>query len=695
MFERDFESARNYLRNKLPDYLRSKGINPSSKFPCLNPEHHDRMPSMNYSSADQCVRCFSCGASYDIFDLIGLDYGLKDAKSKFIKTHELYLGQIPFSMMDAINAVFTSPADQNPNFQIAEDYPGELPSPLPGNSSSNGGITFNSSPVSGNAIDGNNNNSKNAFNNNNNNNNNTSHSSSRIISSSTTLFSRDSATPSVPAHGSSGAFQVPRAFTPREQRSNDVQNSKPPRNFNSFQAPSQFSRISTSGNTYTSFAPRNSGQIFSAPRNFNPLRDDGFNSRRDEQPAFNFADYIKQCAAAAGHTSYFQERGISDEVVSRFRLGFDEHYPASIDQTGVQQVWHAVIIPYSDNAYMARNTDPLSEDHFRKKGKFELFNHAALDKKGDVFITEGEFDALSLETLGCSAVALCGTGNWRQVLEYAKKAGLSRSGDTTFYICLDNDKAGQEAARELCMGLYQLQIPYKRLDLSFPYKDLNEALVKNKPELRSRLESLDELLSYTLKPLPAAPLQQKFITSAEQLESLDLSPALYTFSARPQILRRLCASIISGRTSCPIVYAGSTSQWQYLSAMIRRPAAGRIPLDQNFLRVKLLEIRGSSPAEEISHGIVACRVQGETGFVCICDLTALTPEQCLATCAELGRICTACGIPVIALCSTECASSAESQALQHLEISLNSGGDFVCDTSDSSGAALSFVKFST
>lgn len=641
MFEKDFESARNYLRNKLPDYLRSKGINPSSKFPCLNPEHRDRLPSMNYSITDQCVRCFSCGASYDIFDLIGLEYGLKDDKSRFIKTHELYLGQIPFSMMDAINAVFTSPDDQNPKFEIANDYPEVLPSPQHGGS----------------------------------------------------LYTRDNSQAPAP---SGSNFHLPRSFTPGKQREGgpEVQGSAP-RSFSNFQAPQQFGRSSGSNsNSYTSFVPRKSGQIFQAPQNFSPLRDEGFTARRDEQPSFNFADYLKQCTAAAGHTSYFRARGISDEVVTRFRLGYDEHYMAGIDQTGVQQLWRAVIIPYSDHAYMARNTDRLSQDKFRKKGKFELFNAAALEKPGEVFVTEGEFDALSLETLGCRAVSLGGTGNWRQLLEYAKKAGLSRGTDTTLYICLDNDKAGQEASRELCMGLYQLQIPYKRLDLSFPYKDLNEALVKNQPELRSRLESLSELLSYSLKPLPGIRLQQKFISSAEQLEKLDLSPALYTLSARPRILRTLCASIISGRTSCPVIYAGSTSQWQYLAAMIRRPAAGMIPLDQSFMRVKLLEIKGGDPAAEIAHGIVACRVQGETGFVCICDLTALTAEQCLAACASLGRLCAASGIPVLALCTETCAASAESQALQHLEISLNSGGDFVCETSDASGAAISFIKFS-
>ncbi len=67
-----FDTLRPYLR----DYLHAKGINPSRRFRCLNPDHADRHPSMSYDANRQKVHCFACGADYDLFDLLALDESL-------------------------------------------------------------------------------------------------------------------------------------------------------------------------------------------------------------------------------------------------------------------------------------------------------------------------------------------------------------------------------------------------------------------------------------------------------------------------------------------------------------------------------------------------------------------------------------------------------------------------------------------
>lgn len=82
--------AKEYLKNQLIDYLSSKGIGIKKKFNCLNPEHSDNNPSMSYDKKSNLVHCFSCGVSYDIFDLVGLDYNLTEFKDKYNKTLELY-----------------------------------------------------------------------------------------------------------------------------------------------------------------------------------------------------------------------------------------------------------------------------------------------------------------------------------------------------------------------------------------------------------------------------------------------------------------------------------------------------------------------------------------------------------------------------------------------------------------------------
>ncbi len=70
--------------------------------------------------------------------------------------------------------------------------------------------------------------------------------------------------------------------------------------------------------------------------------------------------------------------------------------------TGQKSYWKAAIIPYGIHGYCVRNTDlsaNSSNERYKKKGIFDIYNHEALEQKGTIFITEGEFDALSLETL--------------------------------------------------------------------------------------------------------------------------------------------------------------------------------------------------------------------------------------------------------------------------------------------------------
>ena len=86
----DREQARDIVKGYLGEYLNSKGINTRKPFNCLNPEHPDRRPSMSYDSKRQRCKCFSCGASYDIFDLIRIDYGLSEDIDVFNKAYELY-----------------------------------------------------------------------------------------------------------------------------------------------------------------------------------------------------------------------------------------------------------------------------------------------------------------------------------------------------------------------------------------------------------------------------------------------------------------------------------------------------------------------------------------------------------------------------------------------------------------------------
>lgn len=85
----DRESAKVAAKGMMESYLHSKGIDTRKNFPCLNPQHTDKNPSMSFNPKDNRVKCFACDASYDIFDLVGIDYNISDTKEKFARTYEI------------------------------------------------------------------------------------------------------------------------------------------------------------------------------------------------------------------------------------------------------------------------------------------------------------------------------------------------------------------------------------------------------------------------------------------------------------------------------------------------------------------------------------------------------------------------------------------------------------------------------
>jgi replicative DNA helicase len=83
------EVARQQLELYLAECGHLSRGNVKEPFRCLNPSHEDRNPSMSFDPMRYKVHCFGCGVDWDIFDVVGAEYGLNDAKEKFEKTYAL------------------------------------------------------------------------------------------------------------------------------------------------------------------------------------------------------------------------------------------------------------------------------------------------------------------------------------------------------------------------------------------------------------------------------------------------------------------------------------------------------------------------------------------------------------------------------------------------------------------------------
>lgn len=175
---------------------------------------------------------------------------------------------------------------------------------------------------------------------------------------------------------------------------------------------------------------------------------------------------------------YFTGRGLSDEIVQRFGLVAEDGY--AVLPVFVEGVCRSVC---------RRAIDPDVEPRYQNsRGAMQLWNSAAMERAAEkaLFVTEGIFDALSLEELGFPAVALCGaanTGRLMQVLDAreAKPEKMILAGDT--------DAAGQGMNENLREQLSARGIACDVLPLPGGCKDANEALVQDRAALQAVCEA--------------------------------------------------------------------------------------------------------------------------------------------------------------------------------------------------------------
>ena len=642
MLYNDFAKTKEYLKTQLPEYLRNKGINPEVRFCCLNPNHDDRHPSMSYNPNNYTVHCFSCNETYDIFALIGIDFGLTDFKDQFNKACELFLNSNDEEYIDD-NDNLRVP---NRNYDSDEHDNEPLPfSPL----QSAGPVSFGITEEKLQDQPG-----------------------DRKLGNPVSFDSFKTQNLSSEDHGIS---------VHNFSAINDI-NEDAPDEFNTFH-PTQRAVFGIRDSFKPTPSNNSSNSFGVEERQFSDFH-------TEVRP--NYSEYLKQCVLRRNETNYLKQRGISDSVAEKFRIGFDSEFQAGIDShSGDKIIWKAVIIPYSEQAYMARNTDFYSKDRIRKHGLQGIFNQKALENPGTIFITEGEFDALSIETLGFSAISLGGISNVKRLLDLIQNNPVY---DRMFYIALDDDAPGIEAANALAKGLEFLRVPFKRINIAFPFKDPNEALCKDRQGLQDRLHNLEKLLSFSLQNVPLAPKTYSPILNAATLYSLKLSPAIYSLSGKNVLLKRLVAEMISAKvqTDTRIVYVGTKEQWNILCSLFKRRDQyenGAVFAPWN--RARLLEIKEKENlATAIEEAIIALHIQGEKNFCPIIDLTILDSKSLNNFLLSLNQLMSGLGTPCIVLCNENESITAEAYAVQNIEISLNDKNDLSFFTYDLLGRDINF-----
>lgn len=203
----------------------------------------------------------------------------------------------------------------------------------------------------------------------------------------------------------------------------------------------------------------------------------------------DFTDLVLKASESLCMHDYHAERGISEEVATRFKLGYVQ------DFKGMST---ALVIPMlradGTYSYQLRNIskeEPLQ--HYKPKleeaGEAELFNSAAIKQPKPVAIVEGAIDALSVISAGMEAIALNGAMNTGKLYDLIQK---HKAKLPPIILALDNDEAGRKAQKEIKDMLDKAQIATYSVNLALQYKDPNEALQANPEAFRAIVGALTD-----------------------------------------------------------------------------------------------------------------------------------------------------------------------------------------------------------
>lgn len=210
---------------------------------------------------------------------------------------------------------------------------------------------------------------------------------------------------------------------------------------------------------------------------------------KPKQTYKDFSDLVLNASESLCMCDYHAERGITEEVATRFKLGYIQ------DVKGMST---ALVIPMlradGTYSYQLRNIskeEPLQ--HYKPKveeaGEAELFNSAAIKQNKPVAIVEGAIDALSVISAGMEAIALNGAQNIGKLYDLAQR---NKAKLPPIILALDNDEAGRTAQSKLKEMLDKAQIATYSINLAMQYKDPNEALKANPEAFKAIVGALKD-----------------------------------------------------------------------------------------------------------------------------------------------------------------------------------------------------------
>lgn len=203
----------------------------------------------------------------------------------------------------------------------------------------------------------------------------------------------------------------------------------------------------------------------------------------------DFSLIINEFHKSVNQTHYYNDRGLSERIINKYRLGFDPI------KKGFKY-----LLPVSNSFITWRSDSVEKAGRYKNQGKTSPFNEIYLKDTSltvkYIFVVEGTFDALSLEEIGYSAISINSVSSVNHFIELLTLYNENLK-DKIIILAGDNDDAGKEMNEKLKTTLTSLNIKSSIYNKYSKLKDMNESLISNRKALEDDISTfLQEVEAY-------------------------------------------------------------------------------------------------------------------------------------------------------------------------------------------------------
>lgn len=230
-------------------------------------------------------------------------------------------------------------------------------------------------------------------------------------------------------------------------------------------------------------------------------------AKQPEKKVENFSAFIK--ATIARLDSFFAGkktfRGLLKNELKKFGCGYEPKWFHAGTRT------ERIIIPTSVNHYLARYVGQAEIDKSLQKihrGHKEIFGMKnalkTLQEKPEtlIFAVEGEFDAMSIDQCGYTAIAFSGS----DVSALQQTLLKQFPKESAFILMLDSDETGRKNSEKVAAKIRKLGFPLCIKFLDEQYADANDFLQLNELALKNELKRIYQEAQTYLKENPPLPV---------------------------------------------------------------------------------------------------------------------------------------------------------------------------------------------